>query len=240
MNIVFGLCGNGSRFIEKGFSIPKYLISMNGAPMIYHAVETLKIPGKKYFVVRQDHLTKYKFLEKLLLGLGDDIIVSPGTTEGAAQTLLLTEGKIDQNLPFISVNCDQYMKWNSYKFLECLGNNLDTSFIITYKENSPACSYVRKDGNDNVIEVREKKVISNDATVGIYHWSKTSDFFEDAKQMIKDQHKENNEYYVAPVYNYSIKRGLTIKTFEVKREEFWPVGTPQDLNKFFIKNIDLE
>jgi dTDP-glucose pyrophosphorylase len=240
MNIVLGMCGLGSRFTNAGVVLPKYLIAYHGAPMIYHSVTTLKIPGRIHFIVREDHLLKYKFLEKMLLGLGDEIIVCKGNTQGAAESLLLAKPFIkDQEAPLISLNCDQYLSWNPHALRDEMTRNPETSYIVTYNETSTKCSYVREE-NDKVIEVREKKVISNDATIGLYHWAHTRDFFEDARAMIADDHKENNEYYVAPVYNYTIARGLTVKKFSIKNEEFWPVGTPNDLTYFRAHNTGFD
>jgi dTDP-glucose pyrophosphorylase len=237
MNIFFGLCGQGQRFKKHGYDIPKYLIPYAGAPMIYHAVETLRIPGKIHFVVKVEHLELYPQLEKMLLALGSEIIPCYKTTEGAAQTLLLAKNYIkDQSLPMISGNCDQFMEWSPNVFLDELSKNKDVSYIITYKERSPKCSYVKKNADGLVTEVREKQVISNDATIGVYHWAHTSDFFNDAETMIEEKMKENNEYYVAPVYNYSIRRGLKVKNFELMSEQFWPVGTVDDLGHFLKKN----
>jgi dTDP-glucose pyrophosphorylase len=236
MNIIMGLCGEGRRFKQAGYALPKFLIPYNGAPMIYHAMETLNIPGKRHIVVKEEHLLKFKFLEKMLLGLADELIVCRKTTQGAAESLLLSKKYIsDHHLPFISLNCDQYMNWNPNNFLKQLTETPEASYIITYKETSPKCSYVKKDATGRVLEVREKKVISDDATIGVYHWAHTSDFFIDAEKMIADKVTENDEYYVGPVYNYSIARKLVVKNYEISADEFWPVGTPDDLH-FFLKN----
>jgi len=233
MNIVFAMCGNGKRFIDVGYNIPKYLISFNGAPMIYHAVNTLKIPGKIYFIVKTEHLQKYSYLEKMLLAIGNEIIPCETNTRGAAETLLLSKKYInDIDSPFLSVNCDQYLDWDSKDFLNQLEQNPDLSYIPVYKETSEKCSYVRTDEDDNIIEVREKQVISNDATIGLYHWAKTKDFFIDVETLINNDIKENGEYYVAPVYNISISRGLKIKKYHINNTDFWPVGTPEDLANF--------
>jgi dTDP-glucose pyrophosphorylase len=232
MNIFIGLCGQGSRFKNAGYELPKYLIVYHGAPMIYHSVETIGLRGRIHFIARKDHLERFDFLEKLLLGLGDEIIIIDKETQGAAESLLLAKPYIKNlNDPMLSVNCDQYMQWQSYLFNDTIQQNPETNYIVTYKESSPKCSYIREE-NDRVVEVREKKVISNDATVGYYHWAHTRDFFQDAEQMIADGHKENGEYYVAPVYNYSIERGLEVQKFPLVSEQFWPVGTPNDLAKF--------
>ena len=131
----------------------------------------------------------------------------------------------------LSVNCDQYLDWNPFNLIDQMQREPETSFIVTYNETSPKCSYVKEE-NGLIKEVREKKVISNDATIGYYHWAHSKDFFQDAEQMIADDHRENGEYYVAPVYNYTIKRGLAVKKYSVDNKDFWPVGTPEDFIHF--------
>lgn len=240
MNIIFSLCGKGERFSKEGFIVPKFLIPYNGATMLYHAVETLGVRGNLYFIVKDEHLKSHKFLEQMLRDMGGEIIVCYEQTEGAAESLLLAEEFIkDKSLPMISANCDQFMDWDSKLFIDKLKKDVDSSFIVTFPNDEEKCSYVRL-YKDNVVEVREKKVISNMATVGIYHWAKTSDFFIDAKQMIKDDVRDNNEYYVAPVYNYTIGRGLKVKIHNIRKEEFSPIGTPIDYINFSASNKNFE
>ena len=138
----------------------------------------------------------------------------------------------------ISINCDQYLNWSPHKFISLMEKNPDLSYILTYTEHDPKCSYVRKNSAGEVVEVREKKVISSDATIGVYHWAHTTDFFADCAQMIAHRAKDNGEYYVAPVYNYSIARGVTVSTYHLSRGEFYPVGTPADLAHCMQRNLD--
>ena len=231
-NIVFGLCGESKRFYDEGYIVPKYLIHYNNLSMLEHSVKTLRVPGDLWFVVKEKHLQEFDFLESFLHSLGGKIITCNKDTGGAAETLLLTEGHIDEDKPLLSVNCDQYMRWDESFFINSMVNEPDTCWLPTFKANNPSYSYVKTDENGLVTDIKEKEVISNDATVGIYHWSKAKFFFRDAKQMIADGYKENNEYYIAPVYKYSIKNGLTVRKFEVKENEFWPVGTPEELKAF--------
>lgn len=240
MNIVFSLCGKGQRFADVGFKIPKYLISYNGAPMLYHSVETLGIKGKIHFIVKKSHLMEYKFLENFLLTLGDEIIMVDGDTDGAARSILLAEDFIkDKTLPLVSANGDQYMDWDYDLFERQISSDPNSSYIVTFKSKSEGCSYVKTNDMGIVTEVREKRLISDDATVGIYHWSKSEHFFNDAKKMIEDGIKDNNEYYVAPVYNYTLQHS-DVKLHKIKNKEFFPIGTPLEYhsfnknNKFFI------
>lgn len=237
MNIFFAMAGAGKRFSEYNLNYPKYLVAYNGAPMIYHAVTTLGIPGKVHFIVREGDLEEYSFLEKLLLGLGDVIIPISKRTEGAAESLFMARDYVaDLSQPMVSANCDQFMDWNADLFLKVIGENPDSSYCVTYNSDDPKCSFIKMDEHGNVIEAREKKVISNYATVGIYHWSKTEDFMTDVDKMISEDKRDKGEFYVAPVYNYTIARGRPVKNYLINGKEFWPVGTPEDLTKFNLHN----
>ena len=66
------------------------------------------------------------------------------------------------------------------------------------------------DKNNLVTEVAEKKVISKNATVGVYYWKKGSDYVNFAETMIKKNIRVNNEFYVCPVYNEAIVGGKKI------------------------------
>ena len=80
----------------------------------------------------------------------------------------------------------------------------------------------------------EKKVISENATVGIYFWKKGSDYVKYAKQMINKNIRVNNEFYVCPVFNEAIKDNKVIKIKKI--DKMWGLGTPEDLD-FFHKNF---
>jgi dTDP-glucose pyrophosphorylase len=82
------------------------------------------------------------------------------------------------------------------------------------------------------VDVREKEPISNNATVGIYYYSKGSYFVDAALDMIIRNDRVNNEFYVCPVYNYMIKRGAKIGMFAIRDDEWASLGTPELLNNY--------
>jgi len=94
----------------------------------------------------------------------------------------------------------------------------------------PKYSYVRLDRNGFVCEVAEKKVISDMATVGLYYWTKGSDYVKYAEQMIITNKRVNNEFYVAPVYQEAIDDGKLIRAKNIPA--MWSLGTPEDLSYF--------
>ena len=80
----------------------------------------------------------------------------------------------------------------------------------------------------------EKKVISKNATVGVYFWQKGKEYVKYAEQMIKKNIRVKNEFYICPVYNEAIKdkKKIIIDTVD----KMWGLGTPEDLNNF-LQNI---
>jgi dTDP-glucose pyrophosphorylase len=102
--------------------------------------------------------------------------------------------------------------------------------IVTFEATHPKWSYVKLDEEGFVGEVAEKKVISNQATAGLYFWRKGSDYVRYAKQMISQDIRVNNEFYVAPVYNQAILDGKKIRIKNIT--SMWGLGTPEDLNVF--------
>jgi len=85
--------------------------------------------------------------------------------------------------------------------------------------------------------VAEKKVISNNATVGIYYWKQGKDYVKYAKQMIKKNLRINNEFYVCPVFNEALKENKNILIDKI--DKMWGIGTPEDL-KYFIDNFKVK
>jgi len=91
-------------------------------------------------------------------------------------------------------------------------------------------SYAKVDEKNFVVEVAEKRVISDDATVGIYYWKHGSDYVKYAEQMISKNVRVNNEFYVCPVFNEAIEDGKKIKIKRAKK--MWGLGTPADLTAY--------
>jgi dTDP-glucose pyrophosphorylase len=107
--------------------------------------------------------------------------------------------------------------------------NIDGGILIFTADN-PKWSFVKTNNLGYVTEVAEKNPISNQATVGVYYWSKGSNYVSCAESMISKNIRVNNEFYVCPVYNESILNGDKIKTYSVKN--MCGLGTPEDLDNF--------
>lgn len=132
------------------------------------------------------------------------IICVDRLTEGAACTVLCAEKYIDNEDALMIANSDQYVDININEYL-CNAYDYD-GLIMTMKASNPKWSFIKYE-DKLVTVVREKEVISDEATVGIYNYKHGKDFVKYAKLMIKKNIRVNNEFYVAPVYNEMIEAG---------------------------------
>ncbi len=231
MKIVVPMAGAGSRFETAGYTFPKPLIEVRGEPMIAKVVKNLNLQGQYIFLVQKTHYEKYNLQGLLtLIAPNCKIVQIDGLTEGAACTVLRAKEHIDDNEPLIIANSDQYIKWNSLETISSFNNKDNDGGILSFTSVHPKHSFARVDSDGYVIEVAEKNPISNNATVGIYHWRKGSDFVRYAEQMISKNVRTNNEFYICPVYNEAIQDGKKIKLSAV--DEMWGMGTPEELNNF--------
>src|ERR1035437_1494388 len=239
LNIVIPMAGRGSRFQEAGYAFPKPLIDINGKTMIEVVINNLKptVDHKFIFICQKEHYEKYDLhnIFKNTTNNNFEVVQINGITQGAACTGLCAKEFINNDDDLLIANSDQYIQNDVNKFLNKSRKENKDGVIMTFTASHPKWSYARVDDTGLVLETAEKKVISNNATVGIYYFKKGSDFVKSAESMIKKGIKSNNEFYVCPVYNELILEGKKIYIDEISVDKIHGLGTPEDLDKFLTK-----
>jgi len=234
LNVLIPMAGAGSRFEKAGYTFPKPLIDVRNKPMIQVVVENLNIKANFIYIVQKSHREKYNLDTLLnLITPGCKVIEVEGITEGAACTALLAKDYINNNMPLFFANSDQFVEWDSNEFMYKMNETNCDGGIVTFKATHPKWSFAKTDEQGLVTEVAEKNPISDTATVGFYWWKQGSDFVKYAEQMIDEDVRVNNEFYVCPVFNQAIDDGKKIRTFNI--DKMWGLGTPEDL-KYYLEN----
>lgn len=238
LNIVIPMAGRGSRFANAGYKDPKPLIPVGGKPMIQWVIENVR-PERDHrfiFLCLAEHLINYPDVSYTLSRLCPDskVVTVRGVTEGAACTVLLAREYIDNQDPLMIVNADQFVELDINDYLAEMDSQNADGLIMTFWSDHPKWSYCKLRPDGTVAEVVEKKVVSNEATVGIYNYRRGSDFVRAADLMVKKNLRINNEFYVAPVYNELIAEGRIVVTKETGREYdgMFGLGVPDDLQFF--------
>ena len=238
MNVLIPMAGAGSRFEQAGYTFPKPMIDVNGKPMIQVVVDSLNIDAKYIYVVQKEHYEKYNLNHSLsLITPNCEVVQIDEMTDGAACTTLLAKQYIDNDEPLLIANSDQYIEWDSNEFMySMIADDIDGG-ILTFTASHPKWSFAKLNDDGFVERVAEKEPISNIATVGIYFYSKGSDYVKYTEQMIEKDIRTNNEFYVCPVFNEAIGDGKKIKIYHIDKEQMWGMGTPEDLKRFIDEKI---
>ncbi|MBT0727909.1 NTP transferase domain-containing protein [Rosenbergiella australiborealis] len=243
INIIIPMAGEGSRFKKEGFPDPKPLIKVNDKHMIELVVNNIKptCEHRFIFICQAEHLST-THLEKILKRTCDNAIIisMDRKTAGAAETVLVAEKYINNDSPLMIANCDQWIDIDINEYLDAFNHQKSDGMIMTMTANDPKWSYLRIAQQGYVCEVREKEVISTEASVGIYNFKRGSDYCYAAKRMIEDNNLSNGEYYVAPTYNYLIQERKSVIDFYNIGEEYkgmYGLGIPTDLSKFLKNSI---
>ena len=240
LNIVIPMAGRGSRFANAGYKMPKPLIDVKGKYMIEVVTDNLrpKCEHRFIYLCLAEHIEKYGLTEKLnSIAPGCVIVPVSQVTEGAACTVLLAEEYINSDEPMMIANSDQFVDININDYLKKQGTS--DGLIMTMTAHDNKWSFIKYDENGFVTEVREKEVISDEATVGIYNFAKGSDFVAGAHEMIDRNIRANNEFYVAPVYNILIEQGKKFAYYNIGslQNGMWGLGVPEDLEIFLKSEI---
>lgn len=239
INVIIPLAGDGTRFKNEHFSNPKPLIKVFKKTLIEISIKSLNLKNANFFFVTRKYKNK-KFNNQLLKILkkytsSNRIIKLGKTTNGPVSTCLKVK-KIDQNKPLIIANCDQYLNWKPEVFLNFVKKKNIDGAVLTYKSRSKKNSFVAIK-NNKIINIVEKKVISDNALIGVHYWKKTSLFFESSKKLIFDLKKNKNkrEPYISETYKYLLKKKLTLVPYLLKKKEYFLIGTPKDYRNFVKK-----
>lgn len=239
VNVIIPAAGEGSRFAKAGWKKPKPFIDLDGSPMLTHVIDNVTPhEAKVTLLLRKEHLNSHPKIARQIESVGHTIVSVAGLTEGTACTVLLAREAFDDNQPMMVANSDQLVKFNVNDYIQdCLERKLDGS-ILVFRDPSkdPKWSFARLDDNNLVVEVAEKKPISDLATVGIYLFAKGRDFINAALDMIVANDRVNNEFYTCPVYNYMIRQGARIGVYEVPMDSMSGLGTPDDLQSYLRSN----
>ena len=236
INIVIPMAGAGSRFAKAGYKKPKPFIDVLGKPMICHVLDNLNMSEAKFILLaRKEHYdNEPETIQWIKDNYNVEFVLIDKLTEGAACTVLHAHRLINNDTPLLIANSDQIVDMNVADYIKDSDERkLDGSILcFVDSELNPKWSFAKIDDNGLVTDVKEKQPISPYATVGIYYFAKGSIFVENAIDMFVRNERVNNEFYVAPVYNYAIARGDKFGIYNIEQSQMHGTGTPDDLNKY--------
>jgi NDP-sugar pyrophosphorylase family protein len=227
LEVVIAMAGRGSRFAEAGWTIPKPLIPVNGTAMYTLAVRGLPLASV-------DHLVFVALNEQLKAGLASSIETDfPGSaivglddvTGGQAESVLRGLSAADPTRPLLIHNADTICGFDR----DALDTAADGALVV-FEAEGTHWSFARRGAGKTVLEVAEKRRISQWASTGTYWFRSGALFRELAETAVAEQRAPGGEYYVAPLYDDLLRRGGSVEAIEATRVDV--LGTPEELKAY--------
>lgn len=239
MNLVITMAGNGQRFRDAGYNIPKYEITVHGKTLFEWSMRSFDgMTFSKYiFIVKKsDNAREFivNELKKLNINNNISIIELDKPTAGQAETALMANCIWDKDEPLLIYNIDTYVKEGEFLNTKFEGDG----FIPCFNAPGDHWSFVKLE-NNKVVEIREKKRISNNCTLGAYYF-KSAELYENIYKSYyenKNTKLDANEYYIAPLYNEMLNQGKEIKISIIDIDKINILGTVEELEIFKNKVI---
>jgi dTDP-glucose pyrophosphorylase len=237
IDVVITMGGVGSRFRKMGYTVPKYMIEAKGKTLFEWSMISLE--GYKQnidqyiFIAMKDEVCD---VETFINGKCEEmriknyhVIILDYLTDGQATTAMMAQEYWNPEHALLIYNIDTYVEAGEMNSEELRGDG----FIPCFKAEGDHWSFVRLDEIGKVVEIKEKKRISNYCTLGAYYF-KTCQIYKDLyiDYYSNTQELVNAEKYVAPLYDYLLSKGGEIYISEIKPEMVHVLGTPEELRIF--------
>lgn len=234
--VIITMAGFGRRFLDAGYTVPKYRIMAHGRSLFAWSMLSLQSftqAGARFtFVVRgADHSADFIREEAAALGIAHVSIVElDAPTDGQATTAMLARDALaDRDAEMLIYNIDTFVHPDALPVSAVRGDG----WIPCFNAPGDAWSFAAADATGRISEVREKKRISPHATVGLYWFSSFNRFSDAYTEHYSDPgNLEKGERYVAPIYNTLIAQGSAVFVHEVPASAVIALGTPADVEAF--------
>lgn len=88
---------------------------------------------------------------------------------------------------------------------------------LTFLSDNPVYSYLRRDEGGKVVEAAEKRVISNEASAGVYFFRSMTIYLKALAHVAEHSaaYTHNNLFFLCPVYNGILAQGLSVEGMAV-------------------------
>ena len=240
MNVIITMAGHSRRFKSAGYTKPKFLIPIDGKPMIEHVVSMFDYTDKFHFVINQEQIRSHPFLPEFLDGLSVDTtltVLAPHEI-GPTYSALQVAGISDDDEVILSY-CDFFVDWD-YQLFKRTVHGYDGA-IPSFKGFHPASfgetyyAYMRVNGDNEMLELREKRSFTSErhnehASVGIYYFRNWKLFSKYSNQVLDNYKETLPEAYASLHFNHMVEDHLKVKVFQVNNFICW--GTPEDLDQY--------
>lgn len=240
MVTIIPMAGEGSRFRDAGYQLPKPLVSVSGVPMIVRVLKSLPFADRTVCLVRQEHIDQFHIDELIKQHASNAVIVPISkTTDGQASTCMLAMPYISSDEPIFIAACDNSFLYNRERYARLVNDQSVDAIIWTFTRDEllaakpEAWGWVKlADDGITIMDMSVKVPVSdtpfNDhAVVATFYFKRAGDFVAAYERMVAANHRINNEFYVDAMPIFMNQLGKRCVIFDVDSYIGW--GSPADV-----------
>jgi len=228
--LIVPCAGQSSRYPNMR---PKYLLTHpNGNAMVTQSLRgiDLKNIDQIYIGVLREHYDKYKFGSRLMRQLEKkldtikvkySILDKPTLSQPETVVKIIEQENIQDQIHI--KDCDNYF--------ECMPQNGNNVTVVSLNDllsvNPSNKSYVQVNDVGQVVNIIEKRVISDKFCCGLYSIDNAKRFCKDYYRILSNTNpKEHSNIYLSTILHYMLYGGYIVNTIEVQNYKDW--GTLDD------------
>ncbi|KAK6226513.1 Capsule biosynthesis phosphatase [Colletotrichum higginsianum IMI 349063] len=244
INVIIPIGGIGSRFAKEGYRYPKPLINIVGRPMLLWLIDNLSLkPGDTLWMAINEEVDDEfrigQLVSKTFSKIDFRLLRLRHQTKGASETLyIVTQSMTKKHLErkTVSLDCDTIYWADVLQDIRNMPKGHGGCFYFPDVGDKPIFSYIKteptKDGLERIVDIQEKKAISNKANTGAYVFPSAGQLKSWAAEnldMKRPDGSEVGEYYTSQMIALMIQNGVPYLGMPVSTKDFSVVGTPEQL-----------
>ncbi|GJC77647.1 protein phosphatase 2A a subunit [Colletotrichum tofieldiae] len=244
INVIIPIGGIGSRFAKEGYRYPKPLINIVGRPMLLWLIDNLSLkPGDTLWMAINEEVDDEfrigQLVSKTFSKIDFRLLRLRHQTKGASETLfIVTQSMTKKHLErkTVSLDCDTIYWADVLQDIRNMPKGHGGCFYFPDVGDKPIFSYIKteptKDGLERIVDIQEKKAISNKANTGAYVFPSAAQLKSWAAEnldMKRPDGSEVGEYYTSQMIALMIQNGVPYLGMPVSTKDFSVVGTPEQL-----------
>lgn len=186
------------------------------------------------FVIDKNEAVEFSLGHSVALAAGEstEVIERSGVTSGALCSCLLAVDKLDLEKPLLISNSDQILDCDLLSAIEQFDAVSAAAGVLTFDSVHPRWSYLVDGGDNRVLQVFEKKVVSRDAIAGVYYFSKARQFCDAAMECVLNDVSVNGEFFISSVLNQLMLSGNEVVFSKIRSIDYHSFYSPSRITDF--------
>lgn len=215
--------------------LPTCLTQIGGLSLLERILEkSSELANANFTFVFSDNDAKKYHLNKVAEILKPESlsVLVPETTKGSLCTALLAASTLNQDSELLIISANELVDVDLVSVIDGFRSDKLDGGVLVFQSIQPRYSYVRLDDDGFVSEAAQRRPISQNATTGIFWFSKTADFVVGAKSLIRKDTTVDDAFFIAPVFNELILKSEKVGIHRIGVNDYRPLKTQKQIDLY--------